>query len=217
MSRGATRLIKESIEYADVRVLTVHFLGNFVMQNLSAWQLKEAVRSGLIEAFVAGSHIIPHLSKRIHQDVIRILENNVLLGMAPHSLLSAVLHSIDNIDPDIARSRIPKSRLTHVWETFPEILLDRVVLRVLYTLGMITGSRWQCDEVCHIVPYYLNANLTKLQCSKQFMKNNLKRCGGCKYSLSCSKECQAAAWNANHKVQCKKRQRDPKKLEDGGK
>ncbi|KAF4599144.1 hypothetical protein EYR40_006234 [Pleurotus pulmonarius] len=148
-----------------------------------------AMQSGLIQAFLEVSILLPTLPMDCDRDMIlAIFKVIVPKYLIYRSVVQAVDGAMRKVESNPASKWVSQTPAKDVWHNFKRVALERRAL-----VANLTDTKHKAITSCD-----------NSKCQKADFRSNFRKCSSCYTSLYCSKECQTIAWKeGGHKTTCK--------------
>ncbi|KAJ7071680.1 hypothetical protein C8F01DRAFT_1226556 [Mycena amicta] len=149
----------------------------------------EALRAGLLHVIVAHAPHFRSVDKPISMELFLILQQLLPECTVFHSVLVQLRISLDELGPVPSSQFSTDATLSETWDSFVELVNERLEVMDLYEAGELTKLR-ACDN---------------LKCAALREYGQIQRCSGCQSAYYCSIECQKADYTSGqHRKFCAK-------------
>ncbi|KAF7427888.1 hypothetical protein PC9H_007105 [Pleurotus ostreatus] len=148
-----------------------------------------AMQSGLIQAFLEVSILLPTLPVECDRDMILAIFKVILPRyLIYRSVIQAVDGAMQKVESNPASKWVSQTPAKDVWHNFKRVAFERRAL-----VANLTDTKHKAITSCD-----------NSKCQKADFRSNFRKCSSCYTSLYCSKECQTIAWKeGGHKITCK--------------
>ncbi|TFY74536.1 hypothetical protein EWM64_g9477 [Hericium alpestre] len=163
------------------------FISNLVELGDGVPHVRQAIKDGLLQAFVNISPAFSPLKTNAHGDAMRLIEHTIPRYLVYRSIIIAVDTALQKTEAPEDLAKVQGSPIAASWHQMQKLVLER--LRIKYVSDVNRGTVF-CDI-----------------CRKQALKKAFKRCTGCGVVVYCSKECQTTGWKKGHKEECSLRKK----------
>ncbi|TFY73711.1 hypothetical protein EWM64_g10301, partial [Hericium alpestre] len=159
------------------------FISNLVELGDGVPHVRQAIKDGLLQAFVNISPAFDRLETNAHGDALQLIEHTIPRYLVYRSVIIAMDTALQKTEAPEDLAKVNGSPIAASWNQIQKLVLER--LRIKYVSDVNRGTVF-CDI-----------------CRKQALKKAFKRCTGCGVVVYCSKECQTTGWKKGHKEECK--------------
>ncbi|KLO16626.1 hypothetical protein SCHPADRAFT_926464 [Schizopora paradoxa] len=148
----------------------------------------QSLRHGLLQGILQCGPLLDVLQPDIVAALKRIIGHILITYLSHHSILLAVLETLNDFDPKDIERLIGHTILKPLWMNFEQYILERSASKALFErCAQSDLSTSSCGT-----------------CGKRDVRDSLQKCAGCLVIHYCSKECQAKHWKeGGHRSNCK--------------
>ncbi|TFY60692.1 hypothetical protein EVG20_g7327 [Dentipellis fragilis] len=179
----------------DAVIAGFGFISNLIEAGEGIRYVRQAVREGLLQAFVNVSPSFARLDAEAREFILALVSDTLPRYLVYRSVILVVDNAMQKLETPEARAKIEKSPVRDSWYKTRKLAAERLMIK--WSHDTVKTEAAHCDY-----------------CRKQGQKETFRNCSRCHVTRYCSKECQVAGWNSGHREECRLKKEEQLVLED---
>ncbi|KAA1473183.1 hypothetical protein DENSPDRAFT_822468 [Dentipellis sp. KUC8613] len=179
----------------DAVIAGFGFISNLIEAGEGIRYVRQAVREGLLQAFVNVAPSFARLDEEAREFILALVSDTLPRYLVYRSVVLVVDDAMRKLETPEIRAKIEKSPVCDSWFKTKKLAAERLMIKWSHDTMKVEAAH--CDY-----------------CRKQGQKETFRNCSACHVTRYCSKECQVAGWKSGHREECKLKKEEQLVLED---